>query len=111
MSSVIPLSSLKLRTSACIHEITPTAIYDNKARAVSYLQSMGFVSGRELELIEKNGSMFLARVEHDGPIALDKAAASSVMVKPLTEDTLSLSHKKPKINVFSLIANLFKQDC
>lgn len=108
MSSVIPLSSLKLRTPACIHEITPTAVYDNKSRAVSYLQSMGFVSGRKLELLEKNGSMFLARVEHDGPIALDKEAASSVLVNPLTEDTLSLSNQKPKMSLFSLIASLFK---
>lgn len=83
MPKVIPLSKLKINSTALIQDFTGKG-KDNSFRY--HLMALGFVPGRRVEIVRKTYSGFVTKIDADTNVAIGSSAAKTVMVNLLKDD-------------------------
>lgn len=107
MSKIVLLSALKTNSVALIHDFTGKG-KNNDFRY--HLIAMGFVPGRNVEIMQKAYGMFVTKVDNDSPVGIGSSAAKSIMVRLLQDDVFEATAANKEKNSFcSKFFKLFKK--
>ena len=86
---IAPLFLLKLDSSA---KIVGLDVPEKYLHIQQKLLSLGFVSGREVLMVQKSYGLMKVRVGQDSDVGLDKFVASMVKIEPKNADSLLTEH-------------------
>lgn len=107
MSKVVLLSTLKANSVALIHDFTGKG-NDNSFRY--HLIAMGFVPGRNVEVMKKTYGMFVTKVDDDSPVGIGSSAAKAIRVRLLQDDGFKeTAVNKQKESFFSKFVKLLEK--